>query len=597
MGYLFVSYSRKQMYFAEAVALYLQRAGFEVWFDLQKLGPGVDWSSALKDGYNNCEKLVLIASKAAIESRYVQVEWEAALSNGREVIVVLTEAMTLPESLRASPVYDARTHFEQTTQSLIAYFRGETPARHDPVPAPGRFPLPLTMPLPIWFTLFVMALPAISVWITTALFPVGEYLYQYAIGVGVGLYLLVVHGITAFRFWRHAIRFEEVKNGRWNLLWAQTGTSLICWLLLFLSESSPFARLVGVLILLLPLVTVYWAFRVLTRSADILRWFPSGDADQDMRESIQGKLVADHKEAEDSQPETTGVSFAIHSDPADKALAEQISSVFEKEGCKPAPENRANTHLVILTNRTSKQWLVERNDSLSGRVIYILGTNIDTSPELQPILQKQVVDFRMGRLKTIQALASRLANEQSEQVEYGMQVAPKGFSHFYSLPFIVWLVWNVFVLAAGILILWGLNNLSQGGSVAAVLGVALWLCFDLLMMRRISLPAFFHKLTGNRFAWFASPGPSVKDPVGMDKKSRMRLIRWGYLLLVVFTLADTFQPSSEPTIPTIEIDMQNYEYTRNGTPFLVIDGNTFIMIDGTPVPFVVNGTRVATREP
>ena len=100
MGYIFVSYSRKQMYFAEAVSLHLQQAGFEVWFDLQKLGPGVDWAPTLKDGYSNCEKLVLIASKAAIASRYVQVEWETALQNGREVIVILTEAVTLPESLR-----------------------------------------------------------------------------------------------------------------------------------------------------------------------------------------------------------------------------------------------------------------------------------------------------------------------------------------------------------------------------------------------------------------------------------------------------------------------------------------------------------------
>ena len=601
MGYIFVSYSRRQMYFAEAVALHLQQAGFEVWFDLQKLGPGVDWGSALKDGYSNCEKLVLIASKAAIASRYVQVEWEAALHKERELIVVVTEAVTLPESLRNCPTYDARTHFDRTIQSLIAYLRGEQPALHDAVPAPGRFPLPLTMPFAIWFTIFVMALPAISMWITTALFPVGEYLYQYAIGFGVGIYLLVRHGIAAFRFWRHSIRFEEMKSERWNLLFTQAGTSLVCWLLLFLSDASPFARLMGILILLFPLVTVYWAFRVLGRSADILRWFSSGDADQEMRESIQGKLVADQEETTDAEElplDSMGVSFAVHYHPADKALAEQVASVFEKEGCKPAPEKRANTQLIIVTNRTSKQWLVERNNSLPGKIVNVLGTNIDTSPELQPVLQKQVVDFRMGRLKTIQALASRLANEQDEQISYGMQVAPKGFSHFYSVPFVVWLVWTVFALAAGILILWGWKNLSQGGAIAAVLGVAVWLCFDLLMMRKISLPAFLHKMTGNRFAWFASPGHSVKDPVGMDKKSRMRLIRWGQLALVVFTLADLFQPSSEPTIEfDPEFDLQNYEFKIDGTPFRKIDGDTFIMIDGTPVPFIVDGTRVATLEP
>ena len=72
MGYIFVSYSRKQLYFAESVVLNLERAGFDIWFDLQKLNPGIDWSSTLTDGYSNCDKLVFIASKAAIQSPYVQ---------------------------------------------------------------------------------------------------------------------------------------------------------------------------------------------------------------------------------------------------------------------------------------------------------------------------------------------------------------------------------------------------------------------------------------------------------------------------------------------------------------------------------------------
>jgi TIR domain-containing protein len=63
MGYIFMSYSRRQLYFAESVVLNLQRAGLEIWFGLQKLSPGIDLASALKDGYSNCDKLILIASR------------------------------------------------------------------------------------------------------------------------------------------------------------------------------------------------------------------------------------------------------------------------------------------------------------------------------------------------------------------------------------------------------------------------------------------------------------------------------------------------------------------------------------------------------
>ncbi len=123
----------------------------------------------------------------------------------------------------------------------------------------------------------------------------------------------------------------------------------------------------------------------------------------------------------------------------------------------------------------------------------------------------------------------------------------------------------------------------------AVLGLAVWLCFDLLMMRKFSLPAFFHKLTGNRFAWFASPAPPVKDPVGMDKKSRMRLLRWAFLPLVVFMLADMFQ-LPEPIV--IEDQRTEIELSIEGTPY-----DTYILIDGTRVPIEINGSPVATLEP
>ena len=153
MDYIFVSYSRRQLYFAESVALYLQRAGLEVWFDLQKLTPGVEWAATLKDGYSNCNRLVLVASRAALQSSYVQVEWETALQNGREVILVLTEAVVLPEALRGCPVYDARVHFDRTMQSLTGYLRGEQAARRDPVPLPAKSPYSLNMPFDIWLTL------------------------------------------------------------------------------------------------------------------------------------------------------------------------------------------------------------------------------------------------------------------------------------------------------------------------------------------------------------------------------------------------------------------------------------------------------------
>ena len=58
MEYTFISYSRKQLYFAESITLHLQKESIETWFDLQQLEAGADWSSVLKDGYENCHRLI-----------------------------------------------------------------------------------------------------------------------------------------------------------------------------------------------------------------------------------------------------------------------------------------------------------------------------------------------------------------------------------------------------------------------------------------------------------------------------------------------------------------------------------------------------------
>jgi hypothetical protein len=44
----FVSYSCRQLYFAESLALHLQKEGIDVWFDLQQLQAGTVWSEGLR---------------------------------------------------------------------------------------------------------------------------------------------------------------------------------------------------------------------------------------------------------------------------------------------------------------------------------------------------------------------------------------------------------------------------------------------------------------------------------------------------------------------------------------------------------------------
>src|SRR5215471_6408384 len=94
--YLFLSYSRAQLYFAESVALALQNTDISTWFDLQRLDPGTDWQRSIQQALTTCTGLVLIASRESLRSPYVQLEWEAAQAASKPVYLVWYEAVDLP---------------------------------------------------------------------------------------------------------------------------------------------------------------------------------------------------------------------------------------------------------------------------------------------------------------------------------------------------------------------------------------------------------------------------------------------------------------------------------------------------------------------
>ena len=284
MGFTFVSYSRKQLYFAESIALHLQQAGIETWFDLQQLGAGADWATTLKAGYENCERLVLVVSQAALASPYVEVEWDTALKNGREVILVVVEDVDIPEKLYGRPTFDFRGDFDRAMELLASYLTGNLPAQHDPIQPPGRFPVPLQMPPAIWAILAALILP--YVWavfaslssLATAQASTGALLALGTVVLGGGVFYLWTR-----RFWQHDLDYG---NLRYLLLFALA----VALVVLFDAVTSRNAVSVPILVVTTGL-NVFAYFWLLNRSAALLRWFPAGGIPQQMRRRLHGKLV------------------------------------------------------------------------------------------------------------------------------------------------------------------------------------------------------------------------------------------------------------------------------------------------------------------
>ncbi len=73
-NHVFISYARKQFYFAESLMLSLQQKNITTWFDAQCLLPSSPWRQTLQEGLDSCTALVLVASRAALSSEYVCAE-------------------------------------------------------------------------------------------------------------------------------------------------------------------------------------------------------------------------------------------------------------------------------------------------------------------------------------------------------------------------------------------------------------------------------------------------------------------------------------------------------------------------------------------
>jgi hypothetical protein len=517
MGYIFVSYSRQQLYFAESVVLHLQQAGLEVWFDLQQISPGKDWMSELEQGYGNCERLILIVSRAAIQSPYVKIEWETALHDGREIILVLAESVNLPDALRMCAVYDARNQFDRALRNLIAYLCDQHPARHDPIPAPRWRNYPMKMPLDIWLTLIILLMVSYI-----------ELMIKYTSTA----YVSSSNSRLSFlEFWQHR-KSETIMSGdRLQLLSFWILAPLIFYtFIFFLAFGEPGVPASYLFPICFLAFIGYWIFRVWRGSPDIIRWLPPDVADQEMRERVTVKLLPKQLTSEAGLPYSRTVLFALHYHPADRYNAEYIECVLQAGGCQPAPEGQATVQIILVSNRTSKQWLIDRNAALAGQIINMLITNINSPPEIQFLRQTQWFDFRSGRVKTLQAFRAYLTQQDRANLFYALQVTPTGLNSAHSTPQIVrYVAWFLIAGAtlismAGILFLGRLGYWGWFDLVAVLFWILMVGYTTRVLERDACLPSFFHKSMGHLLAWFASPAPSAPDAIGNFVKPRDRII-------------------------------------------------------------------------
>jgi TIR domain len=98
---IFLSYSRQDVHHVQLVEPRLREHGVSVWRDQEKLYAGQKWPKALGEAIAANDCLLLLWSKNAAKSEYVELEWCTALALRKTIVPCLLDDTPLPASLTA----------------------------------------------------------------------------------------------------------------------------------------------------------------------------------------------------------------------------------------------------------------------------------------------------------------------------------------------------------------------------------------------------------------------------------------------------------------------------------------------------------------
>jgi hypothetical protein len=95
MPQLFISYSRVDEPFARRLATSLSQMGANIWIDIRDIPAGLKWSSAIQQGLDVSEAMIVIISPSSMASQNVEDEWQYYRDRGKPVIPVLYQPAQL----------------------------------------------------------------------------------------------------------------------------------------------------------------------------------------------------------------------------------------------------------------------------------------------------------------------------------------------------------------------------------------------------------------------------------------------------------------------------------------------------------------------
>lgn len=162
MQKIFLSYSRKDIDFARKLSMDLEKAGYDVWWDLTDLRGGDDWVRVIPDAIAKSEFFIVVLSPNSVESEWVRKEYTQALSLRKKIVPIMFTPCTVPFALNTiNYVNFATGEYQENFANLLrALGYTDTPPVVTPfkrvqssIPAWIRFGIPALIGLVILFML------------------------------------------------------------------------------------------------------------------------------------------------------------------------------------------------------------------------------------------------------------------------------------------------------------------------------------------------------------------------------------------------------------------------------------------------------------
>src|SRR5512142_69037 len=99
MEKIFISYSRKDIDFVRKLAGDLEKAGYDVWWDLTDLQGGDDWRRVIPAAIEASQFVIIVLSPNSAVSDWVEKEYTHALSLRKKIVPIMLARSSVPFAL------------------------------------------------------------------------------------------------------------------------------------------------------------------------------------------------------------------------------------------------------------------------------------------------------------------------------------------------------------------------------------------------------------------------------------------------------------------------------------------------------------------